>query len=75
MSANQGKVIITAAITGGIHIPTMSPYLPITPDQIVEECVRAHEAGAAVCHIHVRDPETGQPKPRPGRCSTMSPRG
>jgi uncharacterized protein (DUF849 family) len=63
MSANQGKVIITAAITGGIHIPTMSPYLPITPDQIVDECVRAHEAGAAVCHIHVRDPETGQPKP------------
>jgi uncharacterized protein (DUF849 family) len=64
MSGNAGKVIITAAITGGIHIPTMSPYLPITPDQIVEECVRAAEAGAAVCHIHVRDPETGRPVPR-----------
>ena len=64
MSGNQGKVIITAAITGGIHIPTMSPYLPITPDQIVDECVRAHAAGAAVCHIHVRDPETGRPVPR-----------
>ena len=64
MSGNQGKVIITAAITGGIHIPTMSPYLPITPDQIVDECVRAHQAGAAVCHIHVRDPETGRPVPR-----------
>lgn len=64
MSGQQGKVIITAAITGGIHIPTMSPHLPITPDQIVEECVRAHEAGAAVCHIHVRDPETGRPAPR-----------
>lgn len=64
MSGNQGKVIITAAITGGIHIPTMSPYLPITPDQIVDECVRAAEAGAAVVHIHVRDPETGRPVPR-----------
>lgn len=64
MSGQVGKTIITAAITGGIHIPTMSPYLPITPDQIVEECVRAHEAGAAVCHIHVRDPETGRPVPR-----------
>jgi uncharacterized protein (DUF849 family) len=64
MSGQAGKTIITAAITGGIHIPTMSPYLPITPDQIVEECVRAHAAGAAVCHIHVRDPETGKPVPR-----------
>ncbi len=63
MSAGQRKVIITAAITGGIHIPTMTPYLPITPDQIVDECVRAHEAGAAVCHIHVREPETGRPIP------------
>ena len=64
MSGQAGKTIITAAITGGIHIPTMSPYLPITPDQIVEECVRAHAAGAAVCHIHVRDPATGEPVPR-----------
>jgi uncharacterized protein (DUF849 family) len=64
MSVNQGKVIITAAITGGVHVPTQSPYLPITPDQIVEECVRAHEAGAAVAHVHVRDPETGRPVPR-----------
>lgn len=64
MSGAQGKTIITAAITGGIHIPTMSPYLPITPDQIVEECVAAHAAGAAIVHIHVRDPETGQPVPR-----------
>ncbi|MCZ7661775.1 MAG: 3-keto-5-aminohexanoate cleavage protein [Thermoleophilia bacterium] len=55
------KVIITAAITGSIHTPTMSPYLPITPEQIVENAVGACEAGAAVCHIHVRDPESGQP--------------
>lgn len=63
MSGTNRKVIITAAITGGIHIPTMTPYLPITPDQIVEECVQAHAAGAAVCHIHVRDPQTGRPIP------------
>ena len=58
------KVILTAAITGAVHTPTMSPYLPITPEQIAEEAVRAHEAGAAVAHIHVRDPETGQPNNR-----------
>ncbi|HOF04178.1 MAG TPA: 3-keto-5-aminohexanoate cleavage protein [Syntrophales bacterium] len=59
----EGKVIITAAITGGVHTPGMSPYLPITPQQIVEESVRAWEAGAAICHIHVRNPETGRPSP------------
>lgn len=57
------KTIITAAITGSIHTPTMSPYLPVTPKQIIDETVRAWEAGAAVAHIHVRDPETGQPSP------------
>jgi len=55
------KVVITAAITGSIHTPTMTPYLPITPRQIADEAVRAYEAGAAVCHIHARDPETGKP--------------
>ncbi|MCX7634782.1 MAG: 3-keto-5-aminohexanoate cleavage protein [Syntrophales bacterium] len=59
----KNKVIITAAITGGIHTPGMSPYLPITPQQIADEAVRAHEAGAAVCHIHVRNPDTGRPSP------------
>lgn len=53
--------IITAAITGSIHTPSMSEYLPITPEEIVEETVRAYEAGAAVAHIHVRDSETGKP--------------
>lgn len=57
------KVIVTAAITGAIHTPSMSPYLPITPKQIADEAVRAWEAGAAVAHIHVRNPETGQPSP------------
>ncbi len=55
------KAVVTAAITGSIHTPGMSQYLPITPQEIADEAVRAHEAGAAVCHIHVRNPETGQP--------------
>jgi uncharacterized protein (DUF849 family) len=55
------KIIITAAITGSIHTPSMSPYLPVTPEQIADDAVRAWEAGAAVVHIHARDPDTGQP--------------
>jgi len=55
------KIIITAAITGSVHIPTMSDYLPITPDEIVEDAVKAWEAGAAIAHIHVRNPENGLP--------------
>jgi uncharacterized protein (DUF849 family) len=55
------RVIVSAAITGSIHTPTMTPYLPITPQQIADEAVRAYEAGAAVAHIHVRNPETGAP--------------
>ena len=51
------KAVITAAISGAIHTPGMTPYLPITPQEIANEAVRAYEAGAAVCHIHVRDPE------------------
>ena len=57
----MSKSVITAAITGAIHTPGMSPYLPITPEQIIDECVASHEAGAAVAHIHVRDPLTGRP--------------
>jgi uncharacterized protein (DUF849 family) len=57
------KAVITAAITGSIHTPTMSEYLPISPQQIADDAVRAYEAGAAVAHIHVRNPETGQPSP------------
>ena len=59
----MSKAIITTAITGSIHTPSMSPHLPVTPDQIVAEAIRAQEAGAAVVHIHVRDPETGRPVP------------
>jgi uncharacterized protein (DUF849 family) len=57
------KTIITAAVTGSIHTPTMSPYLPVTPQQIADEAVAACEAGAAVVHVHGRNPETGQPTP------------
>ncbi|MDD5168343.1 MAG: 3-keto-5-aminohexanoate cleavage protein [Syntrophales bacterium] len=57
------KAVITAAITGSIHTPTMSPYLPITPKEIADEAVRAYEAGAAVCHVHARNPESGIPMP------------
>jgi len=55
------KAIITAAITGAIHTPSMSPHLPITPEQIADHAIAAYEAGAAVVHLHVRDPETGRP--------------
>jgi uncharacterized protein (DUF849 family) len=57
----MAKIIVTAALTGGIHVPSMSPYLPITPQQLIDESERAYDAGAAVVHIHARDPETGQP--------------
>jgi len=59
----MSKAIFTAAITGSIHTPTMSPYLPITPDQIADNAIQACGAGAAAVHIHVRNPETGQPSP------------
>lgn len=55
------KVIITCAITGAIHTPTMSEYLPITPNEITAAAIGAAEAGAAILHLHARDPETGKP--------------
>lgn len=57
----MAKTIITAALTGGIHTPGMSQYLPITPDQIVADALTAYEAGAAAVHIHARNPENGRP--------------
>ena len=59
------KIIISAAITGSIHTPTMSPHLPITPDQIAEHAVGAAKAGAAILHLHARDPIDGRPTPDP----------
>ena len=63
--ATQRKVIITCAVTGAIHTPSMSPYLPVTPDEIVEAALGAAEAGAAILHLHARDPETGRPDQTP----------
>lgn len=59
------KVIITCAVTGSIHTPTMSPHLPVTPSEIVDAAVGAAEAGASIIHLHARDPETGKPSPDP----------
>ncbi|MGH7155237.1 MAG: 3-keto-5-aminohexanoate cleavage protein [Acetobacteraceae bacterium] len=59
------KVIISCAVTGAIHTPSMSDYLPITPDQIARSAIEAAEAGAAIIHLHARDPETGAPTPDP----------
>jgi uncharacterized protein (DUF849 family) len=61
VQTSSDKVILTAAVTGAIHTPTMSTFLPVTPDQIAGDAVKAAEAGAAIVHIHVRDPENGRP--------------
>ena len=63
--AKAKSVIITCATTGGIHTPTMSPHLPITPQQIAAQSIAAAEAGASIIHLHARDPETGKPTPDP----------
>jgi len=68
------KVIITCAITGSIHTPTMSPYLPITPDQIAADAIAAAEAGAAMLHLHARNPITGQPDQNPDLFRQFMPR-
>jgi uncharacterized protein (DUF849 family) len=57
----QSRVIVTCAVTGNQTTPEMTPHLPITPEQIAEACLGAAEAGAAIAHIHVRDPKTGAP--------------
>src|SRR5213596_1558742 len=61
MAAAQGKVIITCAVTGSIHTPSMSPYLPVTPGEIATAAIDAAQAGAAIVHLHARDPKDGRP--------------
>ena len=61
----MGKVIITCAITGAIHTPSMSPYLPVTPDEIAKAAIGAAEAGAAIVHLHARNPVDGRPSQAP----------
>ena len=67
-------VIITCAPTGGIHTPTMSPHLPVTPNEIATASIEAAEAGAAIIHLHARDPETGRPDPDPDLFMQFLPR-
>ncbi len=61
----QDKVIISCAVTGAIHTPSMSPYLPVTAEEIAEASIAACEAGAAIIHLHARNPETGRPDQNP----------
>ena len=63
--ANKDRVIITCAVTGSIHTPTMSPHLPITPTEIADAAIGAAEAGAAIVHLHARDPRDGRPDQSP----------
>ena len=63
--AEARKVIITCAVTGSIHTPTMTPYLPITPAEIAQGAIGAAQAGAAILHLHARDPKDGRPTPNP----------
>jgi uncharacterized protein (DUF849 family) len=72
--AEQRKVIITCAVTGAIHTPTMSPHLPITPDEIAEAAIGAAEAGAAIVHLHARMPEDGRPTQDPEMFRQFLPR-
>jgi len=72
--ARNNKVIISCAVTGGIHTPTMSEGLPITPDEIARQSIEAAEAGAAIIHLHARDPETGEPTPDPNVFMQFLPR-
>src|SRR6188508_1818719 len=60
----SSKAIITCAPTGSIHTPSMSPYLPVTADQIAEQAIAAAEAGAAILHLHARSPADGSPSPQ-----------
>ncbi len=72
--AGARKVIISCAVTGGIHVPSQSPYLPLTPDEIAESAIGAAEAGAAILHLHARNPTDGSPTPDPDVFGQFLPR-
>src|SRR6202007_72145 len=74
MAVKSDKVIITCAVTGSIHTPTMSEALPITPDQIAEQAIGAAEAGAAILHLHARNPQDGRPTGDPAVFMQFLPR-
>ncbi len=72
--ATSRKAIITCAVTGSIHTPSMSPYLPVTPDEIIDDALKAVEAGASILHLHARDPENGKPDQTPEAFGKFLPR-
>ncbi len=72
--AAADKVIITCAVTGAIHTPSMSPHLPVTPEEIADAAVGAAEAGAAIIHLHARDPKNGKPDQSPEAFMRFLPR-
>jgi uncharacterized protein (DUF849 family) len=74
MARSPRKVIITCAITGGIHTPSMSPHLPITADEITTQAIEAAEAGAAILHLHARNPRDGRPTQDPEAFAAFLPR-
>jgi len=74
MKSHSNKVVITCAVTGSIHTPTMSDSLPITPNDIADQAIAAAEAGAAILHLHARDPRDGRPTPDPAVFMQFLPR-
>ena len=74
MPQNPDKVIITCAVTGSVHTPSMSPHLPLTPDEITAQAIEAAEAGAAILHLHARNPADGSPTPDPAVFAQFVPR-
>jgi uncharacterized protein (DUF849 family) len=74
MGKDKRKVIVTCAVTGAIHTPSMSPYLPVSPDDIAKAAIGAAEAGASILHLHARDPETGKPTQDPAVFEQFLPR-
>jgi uncharacterized protein (DUF849 family) len=74
MARAQDKVIISCAVTGSVHTPSMSPHLPLTPDQIADQAIEAAAAGAAILHLHARDPGDGRPTADPAVFEQFVPR-
>jgi uncharacterized protein (DUF849 family) len=74
MARSQRKVIVSCAVTGAIHTPSMSPHLPATPGDIAEDAIAAAEAGATILHLHARDPRDGRPTQDPEAFRAFLPR-
>ena len=74
MARKQRKAIISCAVTGAIHVPSLTPHLPITPEEIADQAVGAAEAGAAILHLHARNPQDGRPTGDPAVFMQFLPR-